>query len=194
MQAAKEKALGIEVAAFMQNLTNPLLRRQNQGQCSVLENGRKRCARVPAEQLTNPPYSLFFLPLLVNFIDVVLIPWWRAVSRIFPGYKACYKNLIVNRAYYNSSEQSAAPSPHSLSSTVNSVSAPAAAAAVAAHNVATQSASASAHSSAVPSPLPSPSELNQHPTLVQQQSQLKAYGSSDDEDDDEAHEDEEHEQ
>ncbi len=149
---------------------------------------------MPAEHLANLPIRCFFVPLLVNFIDVVLIPWWRAVSRIFPGYKACYKNLIVNRAYYNSSEQSAAPSPHSLSSTVNSVSAPAAAAAVAAHNAATQSAAASsANSSAVPSPLPSPSEL-QHPTLVQQQSQLKAYGSSDDEDDDEAHEDEEHEQ
>ena len=73
----------------MQNLTNPLLRRQNQ----------------------------------VNFIDVVLIPWWRATTRIFPGFKPCYKNLLVNRAYYDShsnNNDAIAPSPQSLSSTVNS--------------------------------------------------------------------------
>lgn len=88
-QAAKEKSLGIPVAEFMQNLTNPLLRRQNQ----------------------------------VNFIDVVLIPWWRATTRIFPGFKPCYKNLLINRAYYDShsnANESIAPSPQSLSSTVNS--------------------------------------------------------------------------
>lgn len=86
-QAAREKAQGIQVAEFMQNLSNPLLRRQNQ----------------------------------VNFIDVVLVPWWRACTRIFPGFRACYKNLLVNRAYYNNSdeEHSTAPSPQSLSSTVN---------------------------------------------------------------------------
>ena len=86
-QAAREKAQGIQAAEFMQNLSNPLLRRQNQ----------------------------------VNFIDVVLVPWWRACTRIFPGFRACYKNLLVNRAYYNNSdeEHSTAPSPQSLSSTVN---------------------------------------------------------------------------
>jgi len=84
-QAAKEKKLGIPVAEFMQNLTNPLLRRQNQ----------------------------------VNFIDVVLMPWWRATVRLFPGFKPCYKNLITNRAHYHSSDASMAPSPQSLSSTVN---------------------------------------------------------------------------
>jgi hypothetical protein len=45
---------------------------------------------------------------------------WRATTRIFPGFKPCYKNLLVNRAYYNSSDSSVAPSPQSLSSTVNS--------------------------------------------------------------------------
>jgi cytochrome oxidase assembly protein ShyY1 len=47
------------------------------------------------------------------------MPWWRATTRLFPGFKPCYKNLIVNRGYYASSEQSPAPSPQSLSSTVN---------------------------------------------------------------------------
>jgi len=86
-QAAKEKALGIPVAEFMQNLSNPVLRRQNQ----------------------------------VNFIEVVLIPWWRATTRLFPGFKACYKNLLVNRNYYANTTHatSAQPSPQALSSTVN---------------------------------------------------------------------------
>jgi hypothetical protein len=77
-------------APFMLNLTNPLLRRQNQ----------------------------------VNFIDVVLIPWWRATTRIFPGLKICYKNLLSNRNYYDSNSDSVAPSPESMSSTVNSPAPP----------------------------------------------------------------------
>ncbi len=47
MQAAKEKALGIEVAAFMQNLTNPLLRRQNQGQLQRRKTGEKDALECP---------------------------------------------------------------------------------------------------------------------------------------------------
>ena len=70
----------------MLNLTNPLLRRQNQ----------------------------------VNFIDVVLIPWWRATTRIFPGLKVAYKHLLSNRNYYDANADSVAPSPESMSSTVNS--------------------------------------------------------------------------
>lgn len=62
--------------------------------------------------------------------DVVLIPWWRATTRILPGLKVCYKNLLHNRAWFDALSAAAlsndaradsvAPSPESMSSTVNS--------------------------------------------------------------------------
>lgn len=37
----------------------------------------------------------------VNFIDFVLVPWWRSVVRIFPGMRHCFEQLMVNRKYYH---------------------------------------------------------------------------------------------
>jgi len=44
----------------------------------------------------------------VNFIDFVLMPWWRSVVRIFPTAEQCFKNLMDNRAYYESMAAAAA--------------------------------------------------------------------------------------
>eukprot|EP00479_Gromia_sphaerica_P007431 TRINITY_DN2475_c0_g1_i1.p1 TRINITY_DN2475_c0_g1~~TRINITY_DN2475_c0_g1_i1.p1 ORF type:complete len:463 (+),score=98.75 TRINITY_DN2475_c0_g1_i1:118-1389(+) len=38
----------------------------------------------------------------VNFIDFVLLPLWKPVSRIFPSLQKCYENLLQNRDYYAS--------------------------------------------------------------------------------------------
>jgi len=36
----------------------------------------------------------------VNFIDFVLIPWWKPFVKCFPSLKHCFANLISNRSYY----------------------------------------------------------------------------------------------
>jgi len=36
----------------------------------------------------------------VNFIDFVLIPWWKPFVKCFPGLQQCYVNLGANRSYY----------------------------------------------------------------------------------------------
>jgi len=36
----------------------------------------------------------------VNFIDFVLIPWWKPFVKCFPSLKHCFANLLSNRSYY----------------------------------------------------------------------------------------------
>eukprot|EP01006_Ploeotia_vitrea_P035219 TRINITY_DN65846_c8_g15_i1.p1 TRINITY_DN65846_c8_g15~~TRINITY_DN65846_c8_g15_i1.p1 ORF type:complete len:850 (+),score=454.44 TRINITY_DN65846_c8_g15_i1:192-2552(+) len=39
--------------------------------------------------------------LQVNFIDVLLDPWWDGFVRLFPNMSACYAQLMHNRDYYH---------------------------------------------------------------------------------------------
>ena len=66
-QAEKEEKLGLPVLPFMQNLSDPTVRIQNQ----------------------------------INFIEFVLVPWWRSVARVFPDLRVCYERLLENRMKYS---------------------------------------------------------------------------------------------
>lgn len=37
-----------------------------------------------------------------NFIQFVLVPWWKAMARLFPSMKRCYMSLLVNERFYSS--------------------------------------------------------------------------------------------
>jgi hypothetical protein len=38
--------------------------------------------------------------LQVSFIGFVLEPWWKNIVRLFPGVKACWSNLLANKAFF----------------------------------------------------------------------------------------------
>jgi hypothetical protein len=37
----------------------------------------------------------------VNFINFVLLPWWKNMARLVPGFKQSLEILISNRDYYD---------------------------------------------------------------------------------------------
>jgi len=50
------------------------------------------------QNLTNPRVRA---KLQTNFMDFVLIPWWRSFIRFFPSLDHCNKRLLTNRGFFD---------------------------------------------------------------------------------------------
>jgi GAF domain-containing protein len=114
-QAKRETDLGLPVAPFMQNLSDPY-RCAHTLQCmSVCVYPSFLCV-CPWHSLHTNTFSYLWTLFLslshthihthrrnhlqVNFIKFVLNPWWASISRVFPGFKESFKQLQDNQEYY----------------------------------------------------------------------------------------------